>query len=324
MESDPVAAPLDGRLALERFDEYLNSEVRAAEATRRAYVRDLKQLLNYCDEILGRPTHVEDIDKFLLRRWLGERARGVKAVTLARKVAAVRSYFRFLERSLVLQHNPAQALSTPRHGAHKPVFLGVEAAARVMDAPADSGSQGSAPETEPALCRDALILELLYGCGLRVSELVALDVESIDRSAAEVWVVGKGNRERRIPVGRMALLALERYLPVRGALCAPRAATTSALLLSRRGGRLGVRSVQNLVKRYGLATGRPDLHPHALRHSCATAMLEGGGDLRAIQEFLGHKNISTTQRYTHLSMQQLMRVYDLAHPLAADSAEREG
>jgi len=195
-----------------------------------------------------------------------------------------------------------------------PRFLGVDAAAQVMEAPRDAAAATAFRE------RDALILELLYGCGLRVSELQGLNIEHFDETLQTATVLGKGGKERLVPVGEMALQALRRYLALRGALRHPKtgAQDPSALLLSRFGRRLGVRQIQHLVRRYGaLGAGRSDLHPHALRHSCATHMLEGGADLRAIQEFLGHRNLSTTQRYTHLSLEQLIRVYDQSHPIAS-------
>jgi integrase/recombinase XerC len=167
--------------------------------------------------------------------------------------------------------------------------------------------------------RDALLLELLYGCGLRVSELASLNLSAIDRDDAVVRVLGKGSKERVVPLGSKALAALASYLPLRSGLRHPKtgAQDAEALLLTPRGQRMGVRQIQRLVQRYGaLGAGRPDLHPHALRHSCATHLLEGGADLRAIQELLGHSGLSTTQRYTHLSLDRLLQVYDASHPLA--------
>jgi integrase/recombinase XerC len=164
-----------------------------------------------------------------------------------------------------------------------------------------------------------LILELLYGCGLRVHELAALDRDALLLDAGSLSVIGKGKKERRVPVGRACQAAHDEYLAARPLLCHPKtgAQDPRALLLSRHGRRLGIRQVQNLVKRHGgTGAGRDDLHPHALRHTCATHMLEGGADIRVIQEFLGHQSLSTTQRYTHLSIERLLRVYDESHPLA--------
>jgi integrase/recombinase XerC len=201
-----------------------------------------------------------------------------------------------------------------------PAFLGVDAAREVMRAPRESPvASGGSELAEAERLRDAVLLELLYGSGLRVSELTSLDLDQLSLEGQEVRVRGKGRKERLVPVGSRALAAVREYLAVRHRLCHPKTGfiDSKALLLTRRGTRLGTRRVQALVKAYGaVAAGRPDLHPHALRHSCATHMLDGGADLRAIQDLLGHSSLSTTQRYTHLSLQQLMRVYDAAHPLA--------
>ncbi len=173
-----------------------------------------------------------------------------------------------------------------------------------------------------ARLRDALALELLYGSGLRVSELALLDLGQISAAEAELRVLGKGRKERMVPMGSKALSAFEAYLPRRAELCHPTTGfyDPQALLLGQLGRRLSVRWLQKLVQRYGaLGAGRSDLHPHALRHSCATHMLEGGADLRAIQEMLGHSSLSTTQRYTHVSLDQLLAVYDRAHPMAQAS-----
>ena len=203
-----------------------------------------------------------------------------------------------------------------------PLVLRPEAAAEVIDAAAAS-PLGSDVEK----LRDRLLLELLYGSGLRVSELWALDLEAVNVRACEVRVLGKGSKERIVPMSGKALEALADYLPRRVELRDPRSdfCDTKALLLTRRGKRLGVRRMQTLVQRYGaLGAGRADLHPHALRHSCATHLLEGGADLRVIQELLGHASLSTTQRYTHVSLDQLLTVYDKAHPLARAKRKRSG
>jgi integrase/recombinase XerC len=195
-----------------------------------------------------------------------------------------------------------------------PLVLRPEAADEVIEA-AVNAPLGSDVER----LRDATMLELLYGSGLRVSELFALDLEAVDVRGAEVRVLGKGKKERIVPLSGKALEALDRYLPRRSELRHPKTGhfDAKALLLTRRGERMGVRRIQALVQRYGaLGAGRPDLHPHALRHSCATHLLEGGADLRVIQELLGHSSLSTTQRYTHVSLDQLLTVYDKAHPLA--------
>ncbi len=300
--------------SIERFADYLANEKRASPNTVKAYDRDLRQLAAFLRERLSRPVELVDVNKLLLRAWLGELARTRSASSIARKLAAVRALYAWLERRGAIRDNPAALLASPKVRRRLPTFLGVDAAAQVMVAPAEQSGR-----REPEQLRDAVILELLYGSGLRVSELAGLDLESVDTAQAELRVIGKGDKERVVPLGEKALEALAAYLPRRAELRHPKTGhqDPSALLLARRGQRLGVRWVQKLVQRYGaLGSGRPDLHPHALRHSCATHMLEGGADLRAIQEMLGHSSLSTTQRYTHLSLEQLIRVYDQAHPLA--------
>jgi integrase/recombinase XerC len=228
---------------------------------------------------------------------------------VARKIAAVRSWMRWLHRRGHLTKNPAAELSTPKVRRPLPTFLSVDAAAQVVEAPATDTAAG---------CRDRALLELLYGSGLRVSEAAGLNRFDVDLSEARVRVVGKGNKERIVPLGTKCVDALKAYLLVRGELAAKSATPDErALFLSPRGKRLGVRAIQTQVQRFGaLGAGRADLHPHALRHTFATHLLDGGADLRAIQELLGHSSLSTTQRYTHVSTDHLMKAYDNAHPLA--------
>ena len=174
----------------------------------------------------------------------------------------------------------------------------------------------------PKTLRDKAILELLYGSGLRVSELTSLDLDALDFESRQVHVSGKGKKERIVPLGGLCIDALHCYLSVRGALRHPKTGEQDAIavFLGNYGGRIGARRVQELVQKYGaLATGRADLHPHVLRHACATHLLEGGADLRAIQDLLGHETVATTQRYTHLSTKKLTEIYDRAHPLAVKS-----
>jgi integrase/recombinase XerC len=210
--------------------------------------------------------------------------------------------------------NPAKLVSTPKTPKTLPVVMTPEQTNRLIDAVGSQRveQQKKAEERFPAkLARDRVILELLYGSGLRVAELVALDIEDFDWSQRWMRVRGKGRKERQTPFGRRAAEALERYLAARGH------EKQRALLLNRSGKRLTVRSVERIVKHYGLAlSGDPSLHPHALRHAFATHLLGEGADLRAIQELLGHASLSTTQKYTQLSLEKLMEVYDRAHPKA--------
>ncbi len=300
-------------LAIDAFIAYLRGERRLAQNTIVAYRRDLSQLEAFIGDRFEREPKIGDLNKLLLRGWLGDLAARVAPQSTSRKLACTRTLCRFLLRQGALVDNPAELLASPKLGSRLPAFLNAEAAGEVMDAPLTSSLAAH------VRARDALILELLYGCGLRVSELVGLDLDRVDQAEATLRVIGKGNKERRVPIGRAARTALSMYLSTRSLFSHPKSGVVDprALLLNQRGGRLGVRSVQKLVHRYGaLGTGRADLHPHALRHSCATHMLEGGADLRTIQEMLGHSTLSTTQRYTHLSMGQLTKTYDESHPLA--------
>jgi len=305
--------------ALTGFIDFLASERRASRNTVLAYRRDLVQLERFVIHKRGEAAPVRDIDVYVLRQWLGALARLVGAASVARKIAAARAFFRFLHDRGLLERDPAAELVSPKVRKPLPTFLGVDAAREVVESPRDDAPRGS---------RDRAILELLYGSGLRVSELAGLDIGDVDLHTATLRVHGKGKKERTAPIGRAALRAIERYLVDRQTLGQRRAGSgrvapathSTALFLSMRGARIGVRQVQLLVRRYGaLGAGRSDLHPHALRHTCATHMLEGGADLRAIQEMLGHASLATTQRYTHTSLEQLMKVYDGAHPLAKRS-----
>jgi integrase/recombinase XerC len=301
-----------GRL-IARFGEHLASERRASPHTVLAYVRDLTALADYTRERLSRAARLEDIDKLLLRSFLAELSRTVSAATIARKLASVRAFFRWLERESLVRKNPASALASPKLRRKLPMFLSPDAAGEVMEVPLD------AAVSQAERARDAALLEVLYGCGLRVSELVGIDLDHVAFEREEMRVLGKGNKERLVPLGSKARAAIVAYLKERPGLRNERtgAQDARALFLGRLGTRLGVRRVQTLVQRYGaLGAGRSDLHPHALRHSCATHLLEGGADLRAIQELLGHSSLATTQRYTHVSLEQLLSVYDRAHPLA--------
>jgi integrase/recombinase XerC len=305
--------PLERLVA--RFASHLATERRASAHTVLAYAGDLRALMAYARKRSSDP-RLEDIDKLLLRSWLAELARAVTPVTLSRKLASVRAFFGWLERETLVAKNPAALLASPKLRRKLPRFVTASAAAEIMDAPAASAVG------EPSRARDTALLEVLYGSGLRVSELVGLDLGHVAFEEASLRVLGKGKKERIVPLGSVAKGALERYLARRPELRHPRtgAQHEQALFLSEKGARLGVRRVQTLVQRYGaLGAGRGDLHPHALRHSCATHLLEGGADLRAIQELLGHSSLATTQRYTHVSLDQLLAVYDRSHPLAKKS-----
>jgi integrase/recombinase XerC len=291
------------------FIDHLASERRSSRNTVDAYRRDLGQLATFLAEANGRAVTLDDIDIAGLRRWLGDRARTISAASLARKMAAVRAFFRFLRQRDIVKSDPTSGLASPKVRKPLPTFLDVDAAREVVEAPQDDTVRGA---------RDRAILEVLYASGLRVSELCGLDLRDIDLVGLSLRTIGKGKKERDVPLGRAAADALRKYLARRDSLRgARRPPHPTALFLSARGQRIGVRNVQRMVRQYGaLGAGRADLHPHALRHTCATHMLEGGADLRSIQEMLGHASLTTTQRYTHISLDKLMAVYDAAHPLA--------
>jgi integrase/recombinase XerC len=308
--------PLPLRPAIARFVAHLAGERRASPHTAAAYGRDLEQLAVFVDE--KRPgAGPGDLDIFVLRGFLGALARTHAPASVARKIASVRAFLRYLQRRGEVDKNVALELALPKVRRPLPTFLNVDAAAEVMTTPDDGTAEG---------LRDRAILETLYGAGLRVSELAGLDLGDVDTASPElgsVRVLGKGKKERVVPLGSSAVAAVRRYLERRDELADPRtgARDPRALFLTKRGARVGVRLVQRLVHRYGeLGAGRADLHPHALRHTCATHMLDGGADLRAIQKMLGHESLSTTQRYTHVSIDHLTRVYDAAHPLARRKA----
>ena len=334
------------REALDSFVRTLMYERHASEHTVKAYVRDIGSLLTFAERkgVAQGPTvdvtgdaaprslgtralpsglPLDDIHVFLLRSWLADLSRTHAPASVARHLAAVRTWFKWLRRQKLVATNPAELLASPKVRRGLPTFLSVDAAKEVVEAP-----QGD----EPVALRDKAVLECMYGSGLRVSEVVGINLEDVDLPGAVVRVKGKGAKERQAPLGRLCVEALQRYLkdgrpklrgPQQGKRPGKQDAKQDAkqdgraLFLSTRGARLGVRAVQIFVKKYGMAgAGRADLHPHALRHTCATHLLDGGADLRAIQEILGHASLSTTQRYTHVSMDHLLRVYDAAHPLA--------
>jgi integrase/recombinase XerC len=289
---------------VERFLRYLAQERRAAERTVQTYGRDLRALAAHFPERDAANLSTRD-----LRSFLAATTRGQEPATVVRKVAALRAFYRFLRRRAGLDANAARALAAPKLRRKLPTFLSVEKAGETCEMPTDRSADASA-------LRDRAMLEVLYGSGLRVSELVGLNLTSIDLEQGLARVIGKGDKERIVPLGKATRDALHEYLAVRGELRG-REQDPEALFLSTRGRRYNVRHVQLITKRYGaLATGTDALHPHALRHSCATHLLEAGADLRSIQELLGHASLSTTQRYTHVSTDQLQAVYAKAHPLA--------
>lgn len=271
--------------------------------TQAAYKRDLKRFQRFCEQAL---THGETlIDGHFLRTYIASLHRaGHASRSIARALSALRAYFDFLGEHGTVKANPAREVSAPKGPRHLPKVLDVDQTARLL---------AHVPETMLEY-RDLAMWELTYSCGLRVSELVGLDVSEIDLDAAEARVLGKGRKQRLVPIGRLAIAALQGWLKERRVLARP---GETALFLNRRGTRLTTRLVQQRLKAWAVKQGLPThVHPHMLRHSFASHLLESSGDLRAVQELLGHSNIRTTQIYTHLDFQHLAKVYDQAHPRA--------
>ncbi|MDP9152368.1 MAG: tyrosine recombinase XerC [Myxococcota bacterium] len=297
--------------AIAAFVSHLEAERRASRHTVRAYAQDLTSLEGFASERASPAAgDVRALDIYVLRGWLAVNARRHEASTTARKIAALRTWMRWLRRRGVLETCPADELATPKVRRPLPTLLSVDTAGAIIE---------SARSDDPGGARDRAVLELLYGSGVRVGELCGLDVDALALPSASARVLGKGNKERVVPLGRACVRALARWLDERPHYVHPKTGSQDpqALFLTKRGARIGPRAVHALVQAYGaMGAGRADLHPHALRHTCATHMLDGGADLRSIQEMLGHASLTTTQRYTHVSMEHLMRVYDAAHPQA--------
>ncbi len=287
---------------LQDYLDYLRFERRVSPRTLAAYRRDLEGYLAWCKR--HRLSPWQDADQQQLRRFIAERHRqGLASRSLQRQLSALRGLFRFLLRESRLAANPAEGLRAPKGEQRLPATLDVDQVARLLEIPGDT----------PLDRRDRAILELFYSSGLRLSELASLDLAQLPREGL-LEVTGKGAKTRRVPVGRMAQQALEQWLTVRAELANP---DEPALFVSRRGTRLSPRAIEQRIAQRALEQGMPrHVHPHMLRHSFASHLLESSGELRAIQELLGHADIATTQVYTHLDFQHLAQVYDQAHPRA--------
>jgi integrase/recombinase XerC len=281
-------------------------ERNASSHTRKAYRQDLAVFSQYVGS-----RKWSGIDHVTIRGFLSHLyERGLSKTSVARALAVVRSFYRWLAQEEMVEQNPAALVSTPKLPKKLPRVPTVEEMNNLLD--------GKLPETAAFPERDQILFELLYGCGIRNSELVGINLDDIRLSAEVILIRGKGKKERYVPFGDSVKTALARYLPARQQLLAGRRRSSQALLINRRdGGRLTTRSVGRIIKRLAVARGLPpDVHPHTLRHAFGTHMLEQGADLRAIQEMLGHERLSTTQRYTQLSMKHLLAVYDQTHPRA--------
>jgi integrase/recombinase XerC len=294
-------APLAQQIQL--FELYLQTERAVSVHTSAAYGSDLAQLLTFAVTEKGEDVSADDVDHLLLRRYLAGLSKDTKKSSIGRKLAAIRSFFRFLVRRGIMARNPAELIATPKKEQRLPFHLDIDQTTTLMEAPGE--------EQKYAL-RDRALLELLYSSGLRVSELTGLNIGELDLATGMVRVTGKGGKERIVPVGSRALEAVSVYLEQR-----EDDSRSGALFLNTRGERINRRSVARVVDTHVMRIAAfKRISPHTLRHTFATHMLEGGADLRAIQELLGHASLSTTQKYTHVSIDRLMEVYDKSHPKA--------
>ena len=299
---------------IQEFESALRVEENASVHTLRNYSSDLQQLRSFLMEqgaalnAAGNDIAVERVDALAVRGFLAHLLRRNRKSSVGRKLSSTRGFFRFLKRRGVIEAEPTVGITTPKKEHQLPVHLTVDDMFRLLDTP---------PVDTPAGLRDRAILETLYSCGVRVSELVSLNWDDIDANLEIVRVRGKGNKERLVPIGKKAQAALRTYREQVPQLCARTLYDSKAVFLNRQGKRLTTRSVARVVEQYVKLSGiAGKASPHALRHSFATHLLNAGADLRAIQELLGHASLSTTQRYTHVDLRHLMEAYDRAHPRA--------
>ncbi len=294
----------------EQFFKYLETEKAASGHTLKNYRRDLDEFTAYLKLefprfIIKEKVEWGKIESQHLRGFIGSLLQKNKASSVGRKLSSLKSFYHFCVRKGLLEKNPARLILTPKKPKLLPKFLSVDEAERLL---------AVTQKTDKSLNkRDFAILEILYGCGLRVSELVGLNFSSLDSSNKTLRVKGKGNKERVLPLGEKAWFALNQYLELRN----KPASQEEALFLTNRGVRINVRGIERLVEQYQLRSGLGrKVSPHGLRHSYATHLLGNGADLRSIQQLLGHASLSTTQKYTHLSLEKLMEIYDKSHPKA--------
>ncbi len=299
---------------IEQFIEYLRHQKRYSLHTIRNYQIDLRQFSEFValrearSEGENSDAGIGMIDSQVIRTYLGSLYGRFRRSTIARKLSAVRSFFLFLERKGLTKWNPAADIATPKLEKYMPTYLLVDEVFRLLERP---------EREKPLGLRDLAILEVLYSCGFRVSELEALTISSIDFDERLVRVIGKGDKERIVPIGRQALQAVRNYLEATQYLRRSNVyiSRDEPLFINFRGGALSGRSIGRIIKKYAIESGlTADVSPHSMRHTFATHLLDGGADLRAVQELLGHESLSTTQKYTHVSLDRLMEVYDKAHP----------
>lgn len=285
---------------IDKFLNYLKVEKNMSAHTVLNYAVDLKDFAKF----LGDEADINSVDYLTLRRFLAElKAKNYSKRTVARKLACLRSFFRFLYREGHVKSNSMLGISTPKLDKKLPIFLDEDEVSKLLDAPDEKEASG---------LRDKAMLETIYSSGLRISELVGLNTDSIDFIGGVLKIFGKGRKERLVPIGDRALRCIRRYLEKR-----PEARLKQAVFLNKSGMRITDRSVRRILEKYIHITSlRQDVSPHTLRHSFATHLLNRGADLRSVQELLGHMNLSTTQIYTHVTSERLKSVYDKAHPRA--------
>ena len=297
---------------VDTFIDHLRSERGYSDHTLRNYGIDLKQFLDFLRQKRelagGGYLDPESVDFAVIREYLGSLFGNYKRTTIARKLSSLRSFLYFLEKKGIHSGSSAADISTPKQEKYIPAYLPVDEMFRLLEGP---------DREKPLGLRDLAIMEVLYSCGIRVAELAGLNLSSIDFEQRLVRVMGKGRKERIIPIGRQAVRAVRDYLEGTGSLRQKMSGDgrEEPLFLNYRGGRLTTRSITRIIKRYGMECGlMTEVTPHSLRHTFATHLLDGGADLRSVQELLGHVSLSTTQKYTHVSLDRLMEVYDKAHP----------
>lgn len=297
---------------IDQFSSYLRYERRASPHTHKNYLVDITQFFSFLETRFPGISndgqgHIGQVDASLVREFMGQMFGNKAPSSMARKIASLRTFFQYCIRQGFVSSNPAKEVSTPKIPKRVPKFLTVDEVFSLLRQPSETGALGS---------RDRAILELLYASGLRVGELVGLNLGDIDLSEKTVRVMGKGRKERIVPMGEKAVEALAAYLEKRSELMQD---TTEepAFFVNRRGGRLTARSVERLLGKYIRRSGmQKSVTPHVLRHTFATHLLGAGADMRGIQELLGHASLSTTQKYTHVGIEHMMKVYDESHPKA--------
>lgn len=307
---------------IQQFIHYLSVEKNASPHTCRCYRRDLESFQDFLKnsgiQAEGNILEIEKVDRNAIRKYLSFLHRKNKKSSIARKISALRSFFKYLVREQLIPTNPAKTVSTPKVEKILPTTLSVDEAFRLMESPRTLPVEPLKGSEERSL-RDRAILELLYSSGLRVSELVGLNSNQLDLDLGILRTMGKGRKERIVPVGAKAIEALKAYFEERRA-----SDGSGPVFINASGGRLTARSVGRLIKKYSRQSSIfRKISPHSLRHTFATHLLDAGADIREIQEMLGHSSLSTTQRYTQVSLGKLMEVYDRAHPRAFKNTGRD-